>query len=178
MAEDLVLPVPGLLSATYVVPTALEGDAAKARITAAFEGRVGGPLPHVASKLFDAGAARLVSMESVPPLPVGFQQYLGVPRETLPAVRTRFMEGSIPLHARLMIKFRLQAPDGSEYPWAYVNSWKDPATVSAVPHPTLSVTRRDARAARSSSTPTRSWTGESGSTAMASSRADSPTPWP
>jgi hypothetical protein len=81
VAEDIVLPGPGLLSATYVVPTALEGDAARERINAALAGRVAEPLPAVARKLFDAGAARLVSMRAVPQLPVGFQRYLGVPAE-------------------------------------------------------------------------------------------------
>lgn len=81
MAEDLVLPVPDLLSAAYVVPTTLAGDAAKARIDAALEGRVAEPLAPIARKLLDAGAARLISMDSVPALPTDFQRYLGVPAE-------------------------------------------------------------------------------------------------
>lgn len=88
MAEDLILPVPRLLTATYVVPAALEGDAAQARIIAAFEGRVAEPLPPVASKLLDAGAARLVSMDSMPPLPIDFQRYLGVPDELVSRVNS------------------------------------------------------------------------------------------
>jgi hypothetical protein len=50
----------------------------------------------------------------------------------LPAVRRRFLEGEIPPRARLMVKHRIVATDGSqssEYPWAYVTSWDDPAKV-------------------------------------------------
>lgn len=53
-------------------------------------------------------------------------------RGQLPAVRLRFLAGDIPLRARLMVKHRLDAADGSgssEYPWAYVTSWDDAASV-------------------------------------------------
>ena len=53
-------------------------------------------------------------------------------RSQLPAVRQRFIAGEIPLRARLMVKHRIVATDGSEsseYPWAYVTSWADPAKV-------------------------------------------------
>jgi hypothetical protein len=73
-------------------------------------------------------------------------------RAALPAARSRFLAGDIPSRARLMVKHRIAlpaAPDGggpssdglhggnggngggTEYPWAYVNSWDDPATVLA-----------------------------------------------
>ena len=53
-------------------------------------------------------------------------------RSQLPAVRQRFLSGEIPLRARLMVKHRIVATDGSqssEYPWAYVTAWDDPAKV-------------------------------------------------
>jgi hypothetical protein len=52
-------------------------------------------------------------------------------REALPAVRTRFLHGDLPVRARLMVKHTLRTPHGTEYPWAYVNSWSNPATVMA-----------------------------------------------
>jgi hypothetical protein len=50
-------------------------------------------------------------------------------RSTLPAVRSRFLAGDLPLSARLMVKHALKTAMGTEYPWAYVNTWTDPATV-------------------------------------------------
>lgn len=79
--EDLVLPIPRLLSATYAVPTALEGDAAMARTQAALAGRVVDPVGPVAYKLLESAAARLVSLPTTPPLSADFQRYLGVPAE-------------------------------------------------------------------------------------------------
>jgi hypothetical protein len=88
MAEDLVLPVPRLLSATYVVPTGLQGDHAKARILAALGQRVADPLGAAVGKVLDAGVARLVSMPAAPPLPAGFQRYLGVPADVVDRVNS------------------------------------------------------------------------------------------
>lgn len=56
-------------------------------------------------------------------------QAMKVAHATLPSIRTRFLEGDLPLGTRLMVKHALKTSDGTEYPWAYVNSWTDPATV-------------------------------------------------
>jgi len=49
--------------------------------------------------------------------------------EGLPAARERFLMGDLPPQARLMVKYEIPADDGSEYPWAYVTSWKSPEKV-------------------------------------------------
>ena len=50
-------------------------------------------------------------------------------REALPAVRARFLAGDLPPRAQLMIKHEISVPGRTEYPWAYVTSWADPARV-------------------------------------------------
>jgi hypothetical protein len=50
-------------------------------------------------------------------------------RDTLPAIRSRFLAGDLPLKARLMVKHAITTPAGTEYLWTYVNSWNDPARV-------------------------------------------------
>jgi hypothetical protein len=57
----------------------------------------------------------------------GMRAAIARARAGLPAIRERFVLGALPLKARLMVKHRLDAADGSstEYPWAYVNSWDD-----------------------------------------------------
>jgi hypothetical protein len=52
-------------------------------------------------------------------------------RASISSIRARFLAGELPLGAQLMVKHRVQAPGGSEYPWAYVTSWQDPARVLA-----------------------------------------------
>lgn len=81
MADDLILPVPELLSAAYLVPTSLDGEAAKTRTRAALRARVPDPLCTAARKMLDVGAVHSVSMSRVPPLPAEFQRHLGVPTE-------------------------------------------------------------------------------------------------
>ena len=36
------------------------------------------------------------------------------------------MRGDLPPQARLMVKYKIPAAGGSEYPWAYVTSWRSP----------------------------------------------------
>ena len=50
-------------------------------------------------------------------------------REALPAVRARFLAGDLPPRAQLMVKHEISVPGRTEYPWAYVTSWADPARV-------------------------------------------------
>lgn len=83
MADSLFLPVPEALSAVYLVPSALSGQAAKARTASAIAAHVPDPVGTVARKMLEAGA---VSVTSAGPqvLPQGFaslQRQLGVPEE-------------------------------------------------------------------------------------------------
>lgn len=52
-------------------------------------------------------------------------------KNSLLSVRARFLAGDLPLKARLIVKHAVTTPSGTEYPWAYVNSWADPAKVLA-----------------------------------------------
>lgn len=83
MADSLVLPVPETLSAVYLVPSRLSGQAAKAKAASALAAHVPDPVGTVARKMLGAGA---VSVTSAGPqvLPSGFaplQRQLGVPEE-------------------------------------------------------------------------------------------------
>ena len=87
MAENLILPVPELISALYLVPLPLSAQAAKDRATAGLSARVASP---VASRADDAGRRRddghAVSSSSLPPVPGPLQEYLGVARELVRTV--------------------------------------------------------------------------------------------
>jgi hypothetical protein len=54
------------------------------------------------------------------------QQAMDVARAGLPRVRSRLLDGGIPLGAELIVKHRLEAPGGAEYVWAFITSWADP----------------------------------------------------
>ena len=56
-------------------------------------------------------------------------QAMRAAKESLPTARERFLAGDLPPHARLMVKYEITAAGGSEYPWAYVTSWKSPEKV-------------------------------------------------
>ena len=56
-------------------------------------------------------------------------QAMRAAKERLPAARQRFLAGDLPPHARLMVKYEITAAGGSEYPWAYVTSWKSPEKI-------------------------------------------------
>ncbi len=88
MAEDLILPVPKLLSAVYLVPVALSAQAAKDRVTAELSARMTGPVGVAARMMLDAGAlgVEAVPSSSLPPLPGQLQQSLGVAPELVSAV--------------------------------------------------------------------------------------------
>jgi hypothetical protein len=83
VADSLVLPVPETLSAVYLVPSGLSGQAAKAETASVIAAHVPDPVGTVARKMLGAGA---VSVTSAGPqvLPSGFaslQRQLGVPEE-------------------------------------------------------------------------------------------------
>ncbi len=88
MAEDLILPVPELMSAVYLVPVALSAQAAKDGAAAGLSARLASPVGVAARMMLDAGAVTVAAMpsSSLPPLPGQLQDYLGVPPELVRAV--------------------------------------------------------------------------------------------
>lgn len=73
------------------------------------------------------------SPQDVRYLPSGssMDQAIRATRESLPQARERFLMGKLPAGARLMVKHKIAIADGSEYPWAFVSSWKHPGKVLA-----------------------------------------------
>ncbi len=88
MAENLILPVPELISAVYVVPLPLSAQAAKDRATAGLSARVASPVAVAARMMLDGGALTVhaVSSSALPPVPGPLQEYLGVARELVRTV--------------------------------------------------------------------------------------------
>ncbi len=88
MAENLILPVPELISAVYLVPLPLSAQAAKDRATAGLSARVASPVAVAARMMLDGGALTVhaVSSSSLPPVPGPLQEYLGVARELVRTV--------------------------------------------------------------------------------------------
>ena len=88
MAENLILPVPELMSAVYLVPLALSAQAAKDRATAGLSARMASPVGVAARMMLDAGAVTVhaMSSSSLPPVPGPLQEYLGVASELVRAV--------------------------------------------------------------------------------------------
>jgi len=67
--------------------------------------------------------------DQVAPPREAMDQAVAAARELLPSVRERFLAGTLPQQALLVVKHKIAAPNGSEYPWAQVTSWDDPATI-------------------------------------------------
>jgi hypothetical protein len=88
VAENLILPVPELMSAVYLVPLALSAQAAKDRATAGLSARVPSPVGVAAQLMLDAGAVTVHAMSSslLPPVPGPLQEYLGVAGELIRTV--------------------------------------------------------------------------------------------
>jgi len=88
VAENLILPVPELMSAVYLVPLPLSAEAAKDRATAGLSARIDSPVGVAVRMMLDAGAVTVhaVSSSSLPPVPGPLQQYLGVAQELVRAV--------------------------------------------------------------------------------------------
>lgn len=83
MADSLVIPVPETLSAVYLVPSALSGQAAKAETISVIAAHVPDPVGAVARKMLQAGAVSLSSVGAsvLPPGLSALQRHLGVPEE-------------------------------------------------------------------------------------------------
>jgi hypothetical protein len=89
MSDDLVLPVPEVLSATYFVPLSPTDPAAIVDQTAsALREHVPGPLGAAAGKMLEAGvvSAGAVPSSAVPPVPEALQRHLGVAEELVRTV--------------------------------------------------------------------------------------------
>lgn len=83
MADGLVLPVPEVLSALYLVPCPLSEQAAREETASAIEAHVPDPLGTVARKMLEAGAVSVTSVPAsvLPPGLSALQRHLGVPEE-------------------------------------------------------------------------------------------------
>jgi hypothetical protein len=83
VTEGLVLPVPQVLSAIYLVPTTLSAKDAEVRAKAALSDRVASPVGTTARKMLEVGAVKVGSQppSAMPPLPAWLQQHLGVAPE-------------------------------------------------------------------------------------------------
>ncbi len=88
MAEDLILPVPGLMSAVYLIPAALSAQAVKERAAAGITARLVSPLGVAARMMLDSGAltVQVMPSSSLPSVPGQLQEYLGVAPELVRAV--------------------------------------------------------------------------------------------
>jgi len=111
VAENLILPVPELMSAVYLVPVALSAQAAKDRAKAGLSARMASPVGVAARMMLDAGAVTVqaVSSSVLPPLPDRLQEYLGVGRELVRAV----------VEAREFVVVRASCPPG----WPPMHEW-------------------------------------------------------
>ena len=58
--------------------------------------------------------------------PEAMARAIATARGSLDDIRARFVEERLALDQRLLVKFRLDAPGGSEYPWLFVTSWRSP----------------------------------------------------
>jgi uncharacterized protein YegJ (DUF2314 family) len=56
--------------------------------------------------------------------PEAMERAIATARGSLDKIRKRFVRNRLRLNERLLVKFRLEAPDGAEYPWLFVTSWK------------------------------------------------------
>ena len=64
MAEDLILPVPRLMSAVYLVPVALSAQAARERAAAGLAARVASPVGVAARTMLEAGTVTIAAVPS------------------------------------------------------------------------------------------------------------------
>jgi hypothetical protein len=80
VAEDLILPVPRLMSAVYLVPVALSAAAARDRAAAGLAARVASPVGVAARMMLDAGTVTVavVPSSSLPPFGGRLQEHRGV----------------------------------------------------------------------------------------------------
>jgi hypothetical protein len=88
VAEDLILPVPELMSAVYLVPVTLSAQVAKDRAAAGLSARLTSPVGVAARLMLETGAVTVqaVPSSSLPRLPGELQEYLGVAPELIRVV--------------------------------------------------------------------------------------------
>ena len=80
MAEDLILPVPRLMSAVYLVPVALSAQAARERAAAGLAARVASPVGVAARTMLEAGTVTIAAVpsSSLPPFGGRLQESQGL----------------------------------------------------------------------------------------------------
>ena len=88
MAEDLIIPVPRLMSAVYLVPVALSAQVAQARVAAGLDARLASPVGVAARMMLDAGTVTVTAVpsSSLPPFGVRLQEYPEVDPELVRVV--------------------------------------------------------------------------------------------
>jgi hypothetical protein len=88
VAEDLILPVPRLMSAVYLVPVALSAQVAQDRVTAGLDARLASPVGVAARMMLDAGTVTVTAVpsSSLPPFGVRLQEYPEVDPELVRVV--------------------------------------------------------------------------------------------
>jgi hypothetical protein len=111
VAENLILPVPELMSAVYLVPLSLSAQAAKDCATAGLSALIASPVGVAARMMLDAGAVTVHAMSSsaLPPVPAPLQEYLGVAQELVRAVA----------EASQFVVIRASSPPG----WPPMHEW-------------------------------------------------------
>lgn len=88
MADDLILPVPEVLSAIYLVPASLPADAARERARDAVPARAASHLRRPVTEMLSSPLVTFSAQpaSALPPLPAGLQRYLGATAEQVRAV--------------------------------------------------------------------------------------------
>ena len=88
MAEDLILPVPRLMSAVYLVPVALSAQVAQDRVTAGLDARLASPVGVAARMMLDAGTVTVAAVpsSSLPPWGARLREYPDVDPELVRVV--------------------------------------------------------------------------------------------
>jgi len=107
--------------------------------------------PHSSGEFFADVCATLlgdgVDEVKEPRDPDAMDRAIASARNSLDQIRDRFVESRLPLDQRLLVKFRLDLPGGSEYPWLFVTSWKSADRIhgtsanDAIHDPTIRVGR-------------------------------------
>jgi hypothetical protein len=88
-----------------------------------FPASAGEFMAQACEQLFGGGERDIRYVPSSPAM----DEAMATARAGLPQIRHRLLHGGIPLGAQLIVKHRLDVPDGgAEYVWAFVTSWSDP----------------------------------------------------
>lgn len=85
---------------------------------------------HIAEACAALFGGRAVSVRRTTPSAL-MDQAIETARASLDEIRARFESGLLDVRQRLLVKYALPSAEGTEYVWAYVTSWRDPARILA-----------------------------------------------